>query len=487
MGRIRKLVRPAITSCVLVLIAHASCLCANQTAILTSQSPGKHEITYISGGTAYAEALLNGRLVGRHWGTDRREGAANSDWDDAAFEIRIKDVPTPPTMPGKLLSSGWRWAGAEEIAKTGTGARHYVVKLSNSIMPIDITVHTLLDGTPVLTRYLEITNNSRKSVALTELSPWSGRLWSVDAPVSLGHSLRSQQFWEGWFGWTKLQPGTNTVEERRGLAYDDPYFVLHNETKGEYFFGELAWPANYLMEFQNTLGLTFKVGPTAVNALRVIAAGETVATPALHLGFIRGDFDASVQAMHEHIRRSVLPALKPELLYLSQYLINEDWQISVYRSSSFNEANMKKAIDVAAAAGFDVFILDGPMWMSTYGDWLVPNKGRFPNGLAPLVDYAHRKGMRFGLYAETEGGRDGATSEDSNATVRPYEDSKVYQEHPDWFVKPGDVLNLSVSAAAADFQSVLFQMVDQYRLVCIGTTLTLPSVGRVRRRFATGS
>jgi hypothetical protein len=196
----------------------------------------------------------------------------------------------------------------------------------------------------------------------------------------------------------------------------------------------------------------------------VIAAGETITTPALHLGFIKGDFDASVQAMHEHIRRSVQPTHKSERSYLTQYLINEDWQISVYRSDSFNEANMKKAIDVAAAAGFEVFILDGPMWMSTYGDWLVPNTSRFPNGLGPLVDYAHDKGMLFGLYAETEGGRDGATSEHSNAAVRPYEDSKVYQEHPDWFVKPGDVLNLSLPAAAADFQSLLDNMIHRYRL-----------------------
>ena len=464
MLEVSKMGKVAIAIVVLILFSSGGGVFAGQSDILVSPLPARHEVRYVSGGAVYDEEFLNGRLMGRSWGTLSTKSALNQGWNDEAFEIRVKDVPTPPTMPGKLLSSGWKWVSGIELPKTDRGARHYVVTISSAILPIVVKVHTLLDGTPVLTRYLEITNNSGKSVALTELSPWAGRLWSVDAPVTLGHSLRSQQFWEGWYGWTRLSPGTNTVEEKRGLAADDPYFVLHNESTGEYFFGQLAWSANYLMEFQNTLGLTYKIGPTAVNALRVIAAGETITTPAVHLGYVKGDFDASVQAMHEHIRRSVLPARKPARSYLSQYLIPEDWPITVYRGDEYNETNMKKSIDVAAAAGIEEFVLDGPMWMSTYGDWLVTNQERFPHGLAPLVDYAHRKGLLFGLYAETEGGRDGATSTDSNATVRPYKDSKVFQEHPDWFLQPGSVLNLANPAAAVYFRSELDQIIDRYKL-----------------------
>jgi hypothetical protein len=66
--------------------------------------------------------------------------------------------------------------------------------------------------------------------------------------------------------------------------------------------------------------------------------------------------------------------------------------------------------DVAAAVGLEAFILDGPMWTSAYGNWLVPDQTRFPNGLKPLGDYAHKKGLLFGAYFETEGSRDGFTS-----------------------------------------------------------------------------
>jgi len=29
-------------------------------------------------------------------------------------------------------------------------------------------------------------------------------------------------------------------------------------------------------------------------------------------------------------------------------------------------------MDVVASAGIEVFILDGPQWVSAYGNWLVP-------------------------------------------------------------------------------------------------------------------
>jgi alpha-galactosidase len=339
-----------------------------------------------------------------------------------------------------------------------------VVELSSRDHPIRVKLHTLVDGTPVLERWLEVTNNSSKPIALTKLCPWAGQLWPTGSSFTLGHSLRWDYPWEGWFGWTPLEPGTNVAEQDHGLGYDDPYFFLQNQSRDEYFMGELAWPANYRMEFQNAQGLSFEIGPTAINALRVIAAGETITSPAMHLGCIRGDFDAAVQALHAHIRRSVLPGRQLDRAYRIQYLNPEDWPMAAYRGDAYNEINMKKSIDVAAAAGMEVFILDSPMWGSGYGNWLVPNQKRFPNGLAPLVDYAHQKGLLFGLYVEPEGGRDGYTSGAGGATIGPWSESQVFKDHPDWFVRSGTVLNLSIPAAAEYLESTVNQIIDHYKL-----------------------
>jgi alpha-galactosidase len=276
----------------------------------------------------------------------------------------------------------------------------------------------------------------------------------------LGHSLRWEIPWEGWFGWTPLRAGANIFKNERGLVWDDPYFVLHNESNGEYFFGQLAWPVNYVMEFQRERGLSFKIGPLAANALRVISPSETIATPAVHLAHTQGDFDATVQAMHDHVRRSVLPKRQPDRAHLVQYVFPEDWPLSVYHGDDFNETNLKKLIDVCAAVGVELFILDGSTWFEGYGNW-VPKAKRFPNGLAPLREYAHRKGILFGVYAEVEGGRGDWTR------------AKVFHEHPDWFHSfPGSLnashdkcfLNLSIPEAAGYMESELTRLIEGLKL-----------------------
>ena len=425
-------------------------------------------MTYVSGKTVYVEELFGGRWVGRYWNADGQTGI-HEDWGQPAFEIRIKDASATED-PGIILSRGWSFVAASELPESASDARHCVIELSHSVHGVKAKVHTLLDGTPVLTRWLEITNASDKPYAITALFPWSGRLWSGNAKVSLGHSLRREVPWEGWFGWEELTPapdivtvepsGQKLIKNDTDRLWDDPYFVLRNESNGEYFFGQLAWPANYAMKFDMNDGISFKIGPVASKVLRVLKPGETIKSPAVHLAHVKGDFDSVVQAMHEHIRRSVLPSRKLARSYLVQYLIPEDWPMTVYRGDEYNEANMKKCMDVAAAVGMEVFILDGPMWCSAYGNWLVPDKKRFPHGLSPLVKYAHAKGLLFGLYFETEGGRDGFT--DGEIAIGGWKDSEVYRDHPEWF--NGTNLNLAIAEAAKYFESTLNEIVEHYEL-----------------------
>lgn len=433
---------------------------AENPGVTINNAPQQAAVTYTSGGSVYTEGLSNGHWVARDWEFASRPG--ENRWDLDAFEIRIKTEPSPSSVPGTSVSE-WEWRGAREMTKTETGTRHIAVELASSQPPLTVTVHTLMDGTPVLVRWLEITNRSGKAVALTSLFPWAGRLWSGDSTVDIGYATRSECCWEGWFGWKRMTAGTNRIQEERGLSYDHPYFVLRNETKGEYFFGELAWPVNRVMEFYNDNGVSFKVGPAAANALRVMAPGETIVTPAVHLAHVKGDFDAAVQAMHDHIRRSVLTARKPDLAYRIECLMPEDQPMTVYRGEAYNETNIKKFLDVASQLGIELLIVDGPTWCSNYGDWLKPQKKEFPHGLQPLVRYAHDRKVLLGLYAEPEGGRDGYTSWNHGLTIGPWKDSKVFQQHPDWFVQ-GVVLNLANPDAAAYLESELTQMVRHYGL-----------------------
>jgi alpha-galactosidase len=460
-----------------ICMAIPSSLCFGQSSMISLGNDSHHTMQLQFGGASYIESFENHQWLARSWGFDQQRSAGSGNLP--AFQIRIKTEPSPGSVPGVELST-WNFVSAQELPIVQPDARHAVVELSSTQMPITVKVHTLLDGTAVLTRWLEITNRSTKPIALIGVSPLAGQLWEGSAIADVGYATRAECCWEGWFGWQRLMPGTNRIQQEHGLSFDHPYFLLHNETGGDYFFAELEWPLNRVIEFYNHDGLSFKMGPTAANALRVLAPGETVTSPRLHFGHTKGTFDAAVQAMHDHIRRSVLNPRKPDLAYRIEVVMSEDQPVTVYRGEQYNQANLEKFIDAASQLGMELFILDGPTWCETYGEWLKPQSKEFPNGLGPLVDFAHKHHVLFGLYAEPEGGRDGYTSVNNGLTIGPWKNSAVYQQHPAWFPKaqktwgpralgPTDgsgppVLDLADPAAASYMQSTIEAMVKQYGL-----------------------
>ena len=422
------------------------------------------DVTYQSSHVTYQEALIFGRWVGYHWGFEKEQTSSHKSSAIPAFELAAKFDPTGKEVD---LTGGWQWDSLTETDGPKSQNRQFTIHLTHDTYPVTIKVRTLLDDTNVLTRWLEIVNTGPKPMALTRCFPWSGRLWTDDTAIKVGRSQRCDCAWEGWFGWTNLQEGANVFANHGGVLWDDPYFILPNQAGDKYFFGQLAWPANYQMEFERNRGLSFKIGPVAKEALRVIPPGETVATPAVHLGYTQGDFDTAVQAMHAHIRRSIVPDIKPQRAFRIQCLMPEDRQ-STYRADNYNEQNLKNILDLLAALEFEVFIVDGPTWAegttpSTfdpghYGNWNA-RKSWFPNGFDPLVDYAHQRDIYFGLYAEPEGGRG------------DWSQTTAYQEHPEWFVPrrpmfPGNnFLNIAIPEAAAYMRKNLFdELIRQHRL-----------------------
>ncbi len=422
-------------------------------------------IRYTTGGMSYMESLTHGHWVGRWLGAADEVTSPDAYWLSDAFEIRIS--PKPASSESILIQEGWKWVSWEEVQQARQSQRCVHIHLCNQSQPVGLTIRTLLDGTAIMKRDLLITNTSNAPLALTGLSPWSGRIWNQDAEIRLGHSIRHEIAMEGWFGWTTLEAGVNLFKQDKGIYSDDPYFLLQNRNTGEYAFGQLAWEANYSMEFTKDHGLTFKAGPLSKDALRVIAPGETITTPSTHLGLIRGDFDDAVQTMHDHFRRSVLPQIDPDRCFRVQYLIPEDQPLTVYRGDAYNEESVKKCMDVAALAGVEAFIVDGPTWAEgttpgvqnpgQYGIWL-PRKKWFPNGFEPLVEYAHGLGMFFGIYAEPEGGRGDWTQ------------TEAYKEHPEWFTTrrplfPGPCfINMAIPGAADYVESEIHRIIEANHL-----------------------
>jgi alpha-galactosidase len=450
-------------------------------------------VHYRSGMTVYEEALVNGQLVGRDWNT---AGFINA-WDSG--QVVPSQHPTPQAfwleVDGHLLASHWEWTGFERQPE-GEGL-HTVVSLRHAVRPVSVRVHTRLDGTPVLTRWLEVTNHADQPAALGALAPWSGvmqnvRSWmahlpSPDAPLfSVGYFTGDRWSDEGDFRWHPLPQASYRIDGRyRRDRYRHPMFVLRNHATGEHFIGQLAWSGGYSFEFDleadpgiggwkglqrvtdGGARLFFRAGPDAPAPQRMLAAGETITTPALHLGLLPGGLDDCINAMHTHLRRSVM---RPQARGRGGWV-----ESGVGPGPGMTPEATHRQIDLAADIGVEVFFLDaswysGPQasWFETVGDWNVDLQ-RFPDGLAGIREHVHARGMLFGLWMDAE--RLGA-------------ESQMAHTHPHWLAKAydgqrylGDMLDLTNPDAAAWMEAQIARVISENQLEMFRLDMNVGTIG----------
>ena len=419
---------------------------------ITAHKTTEQQIRFISGDTICAESLNSeGRWVSSYWSKDGQEVSPAKTAIDA-FILEITREILHGSLP-VTVSTGWQWVSGEKV-KTEKGYTHHVIELSNPAYELKLKIHTLVDGTPVMKRWLDITNTSEKMMAITKLFPWSGQLWSKGKNFKWGRFTEGHWTREGWFEWELLEYGTVSGENRLGHGHDDPFFVVQNQDNGEHFICHLAWSANWYEELRTRgKGLEFKIGPSAVDTLRVLDPGETVTTPAVHLGYVKGDFDTTVQTMHTHIRESVIPPRKEGRKYLVEFHLPSD--IGFYGRNPqdpniYNAESVKKNMDLAASIGCEVFIIDAPapcLW-EIPGDWY-PSPKRYPGGLEPLRQYALSKGMKYGFLIEQAGGRGNVGA------------CKAAQ-NPGWMV--GNRFDLTKPEVAEWYEKDIDRFVNEYKI-----------------------
>lgn len=109
--------------------------------------------------------------------------------------------------------------------------------------------------------------------------------------------------------------------------------------------------------------------------------------------------------------------------------------------TDINEKLIMELAKSAADAGMKEFVIDDG-WEDNLGDWGIDKK-KFPNGLKPVFDYIKSLGMKPGLWV-------------SVGSASP--ESKVYKEHPEWFVigKDGKFANLHISEDVSKIRSASF-------------------------------
>jgi len=428
-------------------------------------------ISYRTNQVVYEESFMNGQFVGRGW-----NGAGFIDYYDGRLNPAEHRAPETFRLEidGQSLTTDWKWGGLEK-ASSGNGNTHAVVTLTHTVRPIAVKVHTKLDGTAILTRWLEITNTGKESAALASVSPWSGVLrknerWQAalngsNLPLySLGYFENAKWGEEGNFQWHEM-PTAGYIIDGRYLRdrHRHPIFMLRNNATGEFFIGQLAWTGGYSFNFDlnpeigrdgSAAALIFSAGPDALAPMRIIAPSETIATPEMHLGLVYGDLDEAIQSMHTHLRKSVfLPPARGQRGWVESG-IGPELEITIEQ--------VNHAIDVAIDAGAEVFFIDaswyatpGGDWWKTVGDWSV-NRQRFPEGLKPFRDRVHAVGMLWGLWMDAE---------------RVGNESRVAKEHPDWLAmnydgkrEMGGLLDLTNPDAAKWMEEQIIGVIEENEL-----------------------
>ncbi|MEI7767476.1 MAG: alpha-galactosidase [Phycisphaerae bacterium] len=445
----------------------------HHTEISFYQSGGRPTARYVSGSTVYEESLENGRWVDLYWsagGQVQREnltaklpGLNPSRYPLEGFQLE---------MDGQLLHNRWEHVGSSRRPGLRAGTEEAVVELRHTVRPVNLKIVTRVDGSPVLVRYLEITNTGIAPAALSRVASWSGRLWSnADRPIDSQKMSINPSFpkgkpqfrvgflagdrWgeEGDFTWHDIIDDAFSLRRfATGRAFGSPYAVVENLVTGQRFFLALAWSGNYGIDFDVCDGkhLYASLSPMAPAPLRVLAPGEMVTSPEVHIAPTHGSLDAAVALWHRHVRTSVLPTRPAgkEMYTIAGRVVEEpgEWIL--------------KEVDIAAEMGAEAFMVDAAWygaafdhWGEQRGDW---TEGSWlPGGLKGIRDHCKKHGLLFGLWHEAE------------AIGRK---SRLKADHPDWVLNTdggqqcAETLDLANPEVSRFVEDTVLRLVKEHQL-----------------------
>lgn len=350
-----------------------------------------------------------------------------------------------------------------------------VMTLESEIKPVRLKIHTLLDGTQMFCRYIEIENLSENNLNLSRLVLFGGGIEETNRRhyghgneigkiYSVGYFDSDKWGREGEFAWHDLTPDELTVKTRFGRdRFRHPLIFIRNNLSGMMYFSQIGWSggcsfsvdhhADY--ERSNSL-LSFKAEITAHKPLTVIPPKSVFVSPEVHMGAIVGGLDDAVNEMHSHIRKSVLnkPETSPANCLVGAGMGAEhDMSIKTTKTYAKQFSEM----------GAEVFIVDAgwvcppskqAQW-SVYNGRNIPDPERYPDGLSEISDYCHSLGLKFGLWVDIE-----------NLGKK----SSVYDGYPEWRektilgVKSENLLDLSKPETAQWAENELSRIIEEYKL-----------------------
>lgn len=273
----------------------------------------------------------------------------------------------------------------------------------------------------------EISHQEKNAVVLNQFA-------SAYLPVRRGNVWLSHLYgaWanEGRLAQEPLEPGMKVIKNKDGVrnshtAHAEVMFSLDGqpqENAGRVIGAALCYSGNYKLRIDTDESdyHHFYAGINEDNSIYSLKKNELFRTPELALTYSDEGLSGTSRNFHRWARLHKLA----NGTKLRKILLNS-WE-GVY--FGINEERMNQMMTDIASMGGELFVMDDGWFGDKYprrtdktslGDWVV-DKRKLPSGIEGLIDAAHQRGIKFGIWIEPE-----------MANTR----SELYEKHPDWVLK----------------------------------------------------
>jgi alpha-galactosidase len=331
-----------------------------------------------------------------------------------------------------------------------------LIQLRDANYPLRVTlryrVHAEYD---LIERGASVTNDGADLVTIE-------RVWSAQWHLPPAEQYRLTHLTGRWIDEfhllrEPLLPGKKVLESRRIITghQHQPWFAVDrgraDEDRGDVWFGVLAWSGNWKLSAEVTEFASTRVslGINDWDFAWRLGPGESFEAPASFGGYTSAGFGGMSRRLHDFVRDTLLPHGRK----IHKVLYNS-WEATTF---SVDVDSQVALAELAAEMGVELFVMDDGWFHGRHdenaglGDWW-PDAGKFPNGLAPLIERVNALGMEFGLWVEPE-------------MVNP--NSELYRTHPAWVIhfptrqRTESRNQLILNIARADVQDYLIDALDR--------------------------
>lgn len=283
--------------------------------------------------------------------------------------------------------------------------------------------YTLFRDLPVMTRSHRLVNEGNQAIHIKKLASLS-----LDLPAEHGETIHLPGAWgnERNLQRETLTRGIHTFDSKRGTSshQENPFVALVNsdttENKGSAFGFALIYSGDHeeTLEVDQYHQVRLTMGINSYGFDWLLKAGEGFTTPEVVMVYSNQGLNGMSQTFHEVVHNHLT---RGKWRQKERPILINNWEATYF---DFDTGTIKGLIDEASDLGVELFVLDDGWFgkrdtdQTSLGDWFV-NEEKLQGGLQAISDYAHHRGLQFGLWFEPE---------------MISRSSQLFDQHPDWYL-----------------------------------------------------